>query len=186
MNRTRAKRTLTLSLLLCGVGIATVLGLTGFDASTTLSQMATQQRGALLVLALTLTTSALLLFVYLKKWLLPVLQPRWPLVFYSLPLAILVVALTPYTTPPLRHIHDVAAYGMALLAPLYTGLLSSAKVSRRAATIAAAMCVIELIIIGLLFFVPALRDHFFYSQLAHLVSFVIALIAVTYDTKEYD
>lgn len=159
-----------------------VLGLTGFDASTTLSQMAAQQRGALFVLALTLTASALLLFVYLRRWLLPVLQPRWPYVFYSLPLAILVVALVPYTSPLLRLIHDTAAYGMALLAPIYTGLLAFAKVSRRARVVVGVMCLIELVILTLLFFAPALHQYFFYFQLAHLASLAAALFAATYDT----
>lgn len=186
MDARSARQTLVLTILVSGAGIGTVLGLARLDTSTTLSQMDTQQYGALLVLALTLITSALLLSVYLKQWLLPALQPNWPLVFYSLPLAILVVALVPYTTPTLRHIHDVAAYGLALLAPVYTGLLTFAKVPRRVAIIVAAMCILELVMIGLLLFTPALHRHFFYFQLLHLASFVIALIAVTFNTDEHE
>jgi hypothetical protein len=116
-------------------------------------------------------------------WLVPHHRPNslGVIAYVVLLMSLFIAAWVPDIPGKLRKIHRLTAYGAVMAMPLVlAALLTSIQTPLYVQFIITAVIMAHLVMIYLLFFVPAAYRHFLVFQAVYLAGFFIAMLGVTY------
>ncbi len=174
---------LLLGCVVVAVTLLAVMKRAEWSARISFSMHAAQSRGSYVIFALGLTGAVTCFAAWFVGWFAPQFHPGWLFtsVFFTALALLLVAAWVRWEKGKKGEIHDFAAYRMAYLMPVLPAILVfNPSLSLVARTVAGGVVVAQLILLYLLFFVPATRRHFFRYQLMYIALTFGALFAATY------
>lgn len=154
-------------------------------ARRSFSENVARDRSSLLIFGIYLTIVTVLFYIFLLFWLgsnLGVGLSYYILIWTAFFLQLL-LAWVPATTGRSMAIHNVAAYGIALIMPLAVMailLTATVEVTFVQRVIVTMFMIIAATIFSLLLFVPKARKIFLYGQLTYFISFWVVALAFTY------
>ena len=147
------------------------------------SMHAAQSRASYLTFALGLTVATLCWSAWMTQWFVPRFHPGWVFtsVYFTALGLMFIAAWVRWEKGVQGKIHDIAAYGMASLMPIVPAVLvMQTHFPMGVRYVCGAVCAVQIMLLCLLIFIPAMRGRFLVYQLAYIVLTFTALLTVTY------
>lgn len=154
-------------------------------ARRSFSENVARDRSSLLFFGIYLTITTVVFYVFLLFWLGPNLGVglSYYILIWTAFFLQLLLAWVPATTGRSMAIHNVGAYGIALIMPLSVmAILTTAavEITLLQRVIALAFVAFATFIFVLFFFAPKARNNFLHFQLTYFVSFWLVVLAFVY------
>ncbi len=149
------------------------------------SENIARNRSSRIAFGVYMTIVTLLYYWFVLAWLGPELGMGvwyYALVWLALTLQ-LTLAWVPATEGRSMFVHNIAAYGVALVMPAVVAVIlftTTVTLSTLQVIAAAMFLLFALVIGGLYMFTPSARKNFLYFQLVYFVAFWIVMLAFTY------
>jgi len=144
---------------------------------------AAQNKASYLLFATGLTVAAGLFVLYMWRWFVPVLQPGllFEAVFALVMLLLLITAWAKGEEGAKGKLHEIAAYRMAYISPVFSVLIAwNTHVTMTARIVASFALLAQAILLYVIVLVPSSKKHFLYYQLGYVASTFAAILAATY------